>query len=78
MNPEDKCEDLLHKLDKYAGEYNSIELYKVQVALIIANELLENAKSIWGSPHPKVVMISKEQYIKYWEKVKEELLTKQI
>lgn len=65
---------LLSLLDKYAGEYNSIEIYKIEIAIIIAKEMLYESNNIWNNNNEEKIIRAK--YEKYWSDVEEALVKK--
>jgi hypothetical protein len=69
MTPKEKAKDLLGIHLWETGN----ETFKKNCALILVNEMIENAGYIWGGRNTETGLTARDEFRKYWHQVKLEI-----
>jgi hypothetical protein len=71
MTPKEKAEELYNKMLPKKGVV--FKLYSKKCALLVVNEMIDNAGYIWGGRDTETAKSARDSYRDYWYEVKQEL-----
>jgi hypothetical protein len=73
MTPKDKAQELNSRIYELVADTPDPEWRAKEGALIVANEMLNNAGFIWGGSREEIGLSARDKFREYWNEVKEEI-----
>ena len=73
MTTKDKAQELNSRMYELVADTPDPEWRSKEGALIIANEMLNNAGFIWGGSREEIGLSARDKFREYWNEVKEEI-----
>ena len=78
MTPKEKAAELIHSFKPFVQFKMGVEPSYVtrmakQCALVLVDEMLNNAGYIWGGVDPETGLTARDGFRTYWNQVKEEI-----
>jgi hypothetical protein len=73
MTPKDKAQELYDSFYHLVADTPDPEWRAKEGALIVANEMLNNAGLIWGGSREEIGLSARDKFREYWNEVKEEI-----
>ena len=73
MTTKDKAQELNSRMYELVADTPDPEWRAREGALIIANEMLNNAGFIWGGSREEIGLSARDKFREYWNEVKEEI-----
>jgi len=73
MTTKDKAQELNSRIYELVADTPDPEWRAKEGALIIANEMLNNAGFIWGGSREEIGLSARDKFREYWNEVKEEI-----
>ena len=73
MTTKDKAQELNSRMYELVADTPDPEWRAKEGALIIANEMLNNAGFIWGGSREEIGLSARDKFREYWNEVKEEI-----
>ena len=73
MTTKDKAQELNSRIYELVADTPDPDWRAKEGALIIANEMLNNAGFIWGGSREEIGLSARDKFREYWNEVKEEI-----
>ena len=73
MTTKDKAQELNSRIYGLVADTPDPDWRAKEGALIIANEMLNNAGFIWGGSREEIGLSARDKFREYWNEVKEEI-----
>lgn len=69
MTPEENARELFYRISLWVDDKDTA----IDLAELFSKIMLENAADIWGGRNTETGLISRDEFRKYWQEVKNEI-----